>query len=461
MQESFPHNIPKSQNSSLNFIMNETLDILYKLITHEQTNGYKDNSALEGFEKTVSDRCDNEIARFKNEQIHKLFQDIKTSVHDYGIANYSVRQGKITEIGRMLLTLRDLIQNYRPDETMAQRYVSRSEIKERALQHKQEGRYGDAISDLENVLESNPDDTFALSQLAHIYLLQNNLEESNRLADMALKLDPSNVFANRIKGDILFMEGYFEESALIFEGIINLKPDDAYTYSKLGTIYRKQNRINDALSAIKRGLEIDPENPALHKALGDVYSQSGNDEIAISEYQKAIDIDPEDEYALKGIVLSKSKGKDINTAISQLQKVLKIPSHSQNPHLHALLGSYFKQNEQYESAISELRESLKLEPDSIYFQTQLAFCYSKSGQYQRVVELLEPINRMKPKDQLITQALAKAYTNLGRIEDARKLLIDILYIYPKDRFLRAALMKIGKMKAGEENDRDDKRNKPD
>lgn len=440
--------------------MNETLDILYKLITHEQMSGYKDNSAVEGFEKTVSDRCDIEIERFKNEQIHKLFQDIKTMACSYGSANHSVRQGKVTEIGRMLLTLKDLVQHYRPDETITHRYISRTEIKERALLNKQEGRYNDAISDLENILESNPDDTFALSHLAHIYLIQNSFEESNRLADMALKLDPSNAFANRIKGDILFMEGYLEESALIFEGIINLKPDDAYTYSKLGTIYRKQNRINDALSVIKRGLEIDPENPALHKALGDLYSQSGNDENAVSEYQKAIDIDPDDEYALKGIVLSKSKGKDINTAIYQLQKVLKIPSHSQNPHLHALLGLYFKQNEQYESAITELRESLKLNPDSIYFQTQLAFCYSKSGQYQRVVELLEPINRIKPKDPLITQALAKAYTNLGRIEDARKLLIETLYIYPKDRSLRSALMKIGKIRTGEENDRDDKGNKP-
>ncbi|MGB9597608.1 MAG: tetratricopeptide repeat protein, partial [Candidatus Poribacteria bacterium] len=280
--------------------MNETLDSLYKLIINEQKNGYRDNSAFEGFEKTITLLCDKESERFENDQIKKLFLDIKITAKDYGLANSIIRQGKVAEIGRMLLSLRDLIQSYHSDET-TQRHFSQLEIKERALQNKQEGKYDSAISELESILETNPEDTFALSHLAHIYLLMGNFEESGRFIDIALKLDPSNVFANRIKGDVLFMEGYFDESASIYEGIINLKPDDPYTYIKLGTIYRKQNKINDALSVIKRGLEIDPENPSLHKALGDVYSQLGDDEIAISEYQKAIDIDPEDEYALKGI----------------------------------------------------------------------------------------------------------------------------------------------------------------
>ncbi len=444
--------------------MNEILDNLYRLLTNEHKNGYNDNSAFEGFEKTVTDLCDREFERFKNDQIQKLLLDIKTTAKDYGISEPMTRQGKVTEIGRMLLTLRDLIQNYNLREIKTQRHNSQIEIKERVLQHKQEGKYESAIADLEGILEANPKDTFALSHLAHIYLLMSNFEESNRLIDIALKLDPSNVFANRIKGDILFMEGYLDESALIYEGLINIKPDDPYTYSKLGTIYRKQNKINDALSIINRGLEVDPENPSLHKALGDVYSQLGDDEKAISEYQKAIDIDPEDEYALKGIVLNKSKDKDINISISQLRKVIKIPSHSQNPHLHALLGLYYRWIGQYDLAVSELRESLKLNPDSIYFQTQLAFCYSKAGEYQKTIELLEPIIKIRPKDLLVAQALVKAYINTNRIEDARKLLINVLYMYPKDRFLRSALTKIGKMKTtdtGGKDGRGERRDKID
>ena len=424
--------------------MSEILDVLYKLITREQMTGYKDSSALGGFEKVINDWCDKELANDSDEQINRIMQDMKLSAQSYGTVSHEMRERKIAEIGRILLNLRDVLQQRSAKALQPQ--FNRPDFREKVLIYKREGKYTEALTELDKLLESNPDDVFAISHLAHIYLLQNKLEESGRLIDRALKLEPSNAFANKIKGDIFFVEGNMAESATVFEGLINLKPDDTYAYSKLGTIYRKQDRLENALSILKRGLEIDPEDTALHKALGDVYSQSGNDENAVAEYQKAVEIDPEDEYAFRGIVSSKSKDKDINTAISQLQKVLKIPSHSQNPHLHALLGTYLKQQKQYESSASEFREALKLNPNSIYFQTQLAFCYSRAGQYQRVIELLEPINKIRSRDPLIIQALAKAYTSVGRIEDARKILIDILYVYPNDHSLRSALMKIGRSK---------------
>jgi tetratricopeptide (TPR) repeat protein len=424
--------------------MSEILDVLYKLITNEQMTGYKDSSALGGFDHVVSEWCDRELASNDDAQASQILKDIISASQNYGTGSIEMRERKIAEIGRMLLNLRDVLQQRSAKASQVQ--FNRSDFREKVLMYKQEGRLTEAIIELDKLLESKSDNVFALSHLAHIYILQNKPEESVRLIDRALKLDPSNAFANKIKGDILFIEGNMNESATIFEGLINLKPDDTYAYSKLGVIYRKQGRLEDALSVLKRGIEIAPDDPSLHRALGDVHSQSGNDEEAVVEYQKAVEIDPEDEYAFKGIVSSKSKEKDINTAISQLQKVLKIPSHSQNPHLHALLGTYLKQQKQYDTALLEFREALKLNPNSIYFQTQLAFCYSKLEQYQRVIELLEPINRIRSRDPLIVQALAKAYSSIGRFEDARRILIDILYVYPNDHSLRSALMKVGRSK---------------
>ncbi len=112
----------------------------------------------------------------------------------------------------------------------------------------------------------------------------------------------------------------------------------------------------------------------------------------------------------------------------------------------ALLARYLKQEKDYEAAAAEFRESVKLQPNSIYFQTQLAFCYSRLEQYPRVIELLEPIHKVRQRDPLIANALAKAYAGVERIDDARKLLIEILYVYPNDRSLRSALVKLGKSK---------------
>ena len=429
--------------------MSDNLETLYKVLTHEQTTGYTGSAVLGSFEEFMAGWCSKVMARSNDQQMQKVLHDMKSTAEGYETAKQSERERKIAEMGRMLLSLRDILQQI-PDRyetpVASRRHGERDAHKDRGIAYKQEGRFSEAITEFESALESNPDDHFALSHLAHIYFQQGKLEESSRLIDRALKVNPSNPFIHGVKGEILFKEGNMEEAAAVFEEVLNLKSNDIYAHSKLGVIYRKQGRIKEATSVLERGLEVDPNDPSLHHALGDVYAQLGKDEEAIAEYQKAVDIDPEDEYAFRGLLSSRTKGRDSKSIISQFQKILKIPSRRQNAHLHALLARHLKQEKQYEAAAAELRESVKLQPRSIYFQTQLAFCYSKLGQYPRVIELLEPIHRVKSRDPLVTQALARAYEGVGRIEDARRLLIDILYVHPNDRYLRSALMKLGKTK---------------
>ncbi len=427
--------------------MSDDLETLYKVLIREQSTGYSGSSVLGSFEDFVAGWCDKVLAGRHDEQVQKVLDDMKSRAEGYNTAAQEARERKVAEMGRMLLSLRDLLQQM-PDDYGApvppQGYEGPDAHKERGMAYKQEGRFSEAIAEFEMALESDPDDHFALSHLAHIYLQQDKLEESSRLVDRSLKVNPENPFAHTIKGEIFFKEGNMEEAAAVFEEVLNLKPDDKYAHSKLGVIYRKLGRHDQAMSILQRGLEMDPGDPSLHHALGDVYAWLGRDEEAIAEYQKAVDLDPGDEYAFRGLVSSKARGRDNKAIISQLQKILKIPSRRQNAHLHALLARYLRQEKQYEAAAAELRESVRLQPRSLYFQTQLAFCYSRMGEYSRVIELLEPVHRVRQRDPLIIKALAKAYTGVGRIEDARRLLIDILYIYPNDRSLRSALVKLGK-----------------
>lgn len=428
--------------------INKELGDLYKVIVHEQTNKYDGNSALGGFEEYFSVWSDGILNRYDDPRVGKIIADMRMIANSYQTLPLSHRERRIAEIGRMLLSLRDLL----PQIPYRRKAVNKPFVsdeakshKDIAIEHKQEGRFTEAVAEFEKELEASPDDYFSLSHLAHIYLLQDKLNEANRLIDRSLKLNPNNPFAHGIKGEILFKSGNEDEAAQVFEELLNLKPDDTYAHSKLGVIYRRQGKMKEALATLKRGLEIRSDDPGLHHALGDVYAWLGKDEEALAEYQKAIELDPEDEYAFRGLVSSSAKGRDAKSTISSLQKILKIPSRRQNPHLHALLAQHLKQDKEYEAAAEEFREALRLQPRSIYFQTQLAFCYSKMEQFSKALELLEPLYKLRPKDPIIAEALAKCYTGVGRSGEARRLLIDMLYLYPNDRSLRAALMKIRKI----------------
>ena len=136
--------------------MSEILDVIYKLITREQMTGYKDSSALEGFEQVVGDLCDRELTANSDEQTSKILQDMKMTSQNYGTASREIRERKITEIGRMLLNLRDVLQQ----RSAFHGQPERIEAKEKVVMYKQEGKLSEAIAELSHFSVSKLDLVF-------------------------------------------------------------------------------------------------------------------------------------------------------------------------------------------------------------------------------------------------------------------------------------------------------------
>ena len=247
---------------------------------------------------------------------------------------------------------------------------------EQGLTHKRGKRWDEAIGEFEKTLALNPDDGFALSNLAHIYLIQNNLQQAQHLIEKARKSNPSDWFACGLQGDILSRMSDLAGAASAYEEQLALKPDAIYAYVNLGIVYRKQGKLDSALSTLKHGLEIAPQMPKLYHVLGDVYVALGQNESAMKQYQRAIELDANDEYAFNRWIACQLKQKSPGDAVTELRQVMKIPSRRQNAHLHVLLALQLKNLKRYEEAIAELQLAVKLNPNSVYFRTQLAFCYS-------------------------------------------------------------------------------------
>jgi tetratricopeptide (TPR) repeat protein len=316
----------------------------------------------------------------------------------------------------------------------------------RGLTHKREKRWDEAIAAFEQTLALNPNDSFALSNLAHIYLIQNNFQQARRLIEKARKSNPSDWFACGLQGDILSRLGDLDSAASAYEEQLALKSDAIYAYINLGIVYRKQGKLDSALSILKRGLEIAPQMPKLHHALGDVYAALGQNKQAMKQYRKAIDLDANDEYAFNRWIACQLKQKNPEDAVAELRQILKIPSRRQNAHLHVLLALQLKNLRRYEEAITELQTAVTLNPNSIYFRQQLAFCYSKNGEYNKVLELLTPIYKMCPRDALLAAALAKAYLNLNEYQQAKKILDNAMKYQPNNFYLRMMAEKLKEAK---------------
>ena len=313
---------------------------------------------------------------------------------------------------------------------------------EQGLAHKRGRHWDEAIAEFEQSLALNPDDSFALSNLAHIYLIQNNLQQAQHFVEKARKSNPSNWFACGLQGDILASLGDLAGATSAYEEQLALKSDAIYAYINLGIVYRKQGKLDAALSILKQGLEIAPQMPKLYHVLGDVYAAMKQNEQAMAQYQRAIELDANDDYAFNRWLACQLKQKNPEAAVIELKQVLKIPSRRQNAHLHVLLALQLKNLKRYEEAIAELQTAVKLNPNSVYFRTQLAFCYSKNGEYTKVIELLNPIHKIRPKDALVAAAMVKAYLNLNEHQQAQRILDNSLKHQPNNRYLKMMAKKL-------------------
>ncbi|MBV9463794.1 MAG: tetratricopeptide repeat protein [Verrucomicrobiae bacterium] len=107
-----------------------------------------------------------------------------------------------------------------------------------------------------------------------------------------LKSDPNNIFALSNLGVIRFRQDRLGEAETLLNKALDIDPTDAFSRSVLGIIYYKQGNYDGAISELTRSIALDSKAPEPHNYLGITYSQKGYQEAAEKELLKAIELNP-------------------------------------------------------------------------------------------------------------------------------------------------------------------------
>lgn len=133
----------------------------------------------------------------------------------------------------------------------------------RAIRHHDSGRYREAILELNDVIQSDPEyrEAFHLIGLCYANL-------------------------NR-----------YEEAVASFEQFLALRPDDAKTWTALAYAYLKQGNPEGSAKSYENLTRLLPNNSRVWTDLGDIYRMLGEPQKAKQAYRKALEIDENDEEA--------------------------------------------------------------------------------------------------------------------------------------------------------------------
>jgi tetratricopeptide (TPR) repeat protein len=283
----------------------------------------------------------------------------------------------------------------------------------KALMAKGEPQQAEAA--LENLLKQDPTSLPALAQLLNLYLVQGKTAQAvERIAGL-VRQNPQNAGLH-----FLLALGYFDlkdldKSEASLKQAMALDPKTPQVYSLLGNIHLARGAVEQAKQDFRHAIEANPYNLSNYLALEAQYQREGNWEEAKKLCEKAHEIDPESAIAAGELAfLYLDHGGDVNLAFSLAQKVKqKMP---RSPLAADTLGWAYYKLGSFDSAVAQLKESVKSAPNNAMFAFHLGMAYLSAHQSDAARRTLQKSLQDDPHSPFV----ADIKGTLGRINQATK-----------------------------------------
>lgn len=209
----------------------------------------------------------------------------------------------------------------------------------------------------------------------------------------ALRLDPkqSETLLNRALA--LKDKGEFEKAMADINAAIQIHPNDAGNYGTRGVIWLELGQLDKALADFNENIHRNPKEPAAYNGRALVWRDKANYDASISDFTEAIRLNSKfaTAYASRGEVW-RLKG-DLDQAIADQSEAIRVAqqlgrSVSQTvvtedtpadmlALCHILRGNTYRYRNEFDKALADYDQALKIVPDAIPAFTGRALTFEK------------------------------------------------------------------------------------
>lgn len=146
-----------------------------------------------------------------------------------------------------------------------------------------------------------------------------------------------------------------------FQNVIRLRPGDSDAHTFLGILYEGKGRHDEAVAELRKAVRLNPSDADAHYNLGLVLDKSQPTD-ALVEYRTAVKLNPNKTEAHTNLGIALARSNQLDEAIPEFQEAMR-----QKPDLaqgHSNLGKALLAKGQYREAALQFRETLRLDPDN-------------------------------------------------------------------------------------------------
>ena len=154
-------------------------------------------------------------------------------------------------------------------------------------------RPADALSILEQLTPSFPEDPDVLELTARSHLRLGNLSEASGNAAEALRRDPDNLDLLLLRAQVLYAQGSGDQAERFLSIVEERKPDDRDVILLRGTLLFDEGRLQEALTIVERGSELFPHDPAIADQYGKILFEIGREADGREVLRKNLETNPD------------------------------------------------------------------------------------------------------------------------------------------------------------------------
>ncbi|MFM9912363.1 MAG: sulfotransferase [Methylophilaceae bacterium] len=273
--------------------------------------------------------------------------------------------------------------------------------------------YRDKPAELPSVEKESCSSLEQALELASQHQSQGRLQEAEQLLQQILQAQPNNAFALHLLGVIAHQVGKPELAIDLIGKAINSNPNVGLFHANLGEMLRQQGKLDAAIQHGEQAVALDANMASAHSNLGVAYFDREDYDLAEACHEKALAIAPQFSPSLNNLGSIFRARKDVETALDWYRKAI-----AANPqYLEPLnnMGAVLMEEERHLEAQEPLLRALQINPNYAEAVCNLGLVKKELEQPDAALQLLQKALQLKPD-------YPEAYLGLARVaQDAEDL----------------------------------------
>ena len=291
-----------------------------------------------------------------------------------------------------------------------------------------EGKRAEAKSLMESVAKGTGEAaSMATVRLAALAVRDGRPADANKLIDESLQKNPKNYFAMAAKAEMLLREAKLDEAlASAKSAVAAAQPPSAPAQMVLGRTHAARMELTDAVAAFNEAVRLSPRFIGAHLELARTYLAMGRIDESLAASQEALKLQPANRDAHLVVARASLAKGDAGTA----EKSLKLLS-ANNPKsalVHAQMGYLELLRKNPAAARASFERALQLDPSQLDALQALGGLDIRAGNQAAARDRVERRLKAEPKNAGLKLIAANTYIAVRDLPSAERALRDAIQL---------------------------------